>query len=293
MKIQTNQAPESTNNLVVKAIIDKDIINTENWKRGKNNNRKAAKKIIDELWSDNKTEQLKKLIKNSENIVLITVPSTTRKNLIPIMLAQKISKELNIVAIKGEHYFRVLQKQAIKKVSRFDRIFQDRKYKLKRELDKNIKFKKAIIIDDVITTGGSIKAFAATLQNNKIITSNAVALMGDKRLKIDEKTKEKLKNKLIERKINIHQDKLANMLTRTEAGMVIQKLNQKGLKDERLREFTKNLQGLVNQLSNKNNRRNRLTRWNESTGRAHNNNGQNAGRIQNRSLRRSGRGIGD
>jgi len=82
------------------------------------------------------------------------------------------------------------------------------------------------------------------------------------------------------------------MLTRTEAGMVIQKLNQKGLSNERLREFTRNLQGFVNQLSNQNYRRDSKRR-NKSTGRTHNNNAPNAGRIQNRSLRRSGRGIGD
>ncbi|MCD4741603.1 MAG: hypothetical protein K8R67_03830 [Desulfobacteraceae bacterium] len=48
---------------------------------------------------------------------------------------------------------------------------------VKANIDKKIKYKKFIIVDNVITTGGSVKAFATTLQNNKIKTCNVVALM--------------------------------------------------------------------------------------------------------------------
>ena len=141
-------------------------------------------------------------------------------------------------------------------------------------------------LDDIFTTGGSVKNFSEALTNNKLEVSNIVALMGDKRFKVDENTEQKLKTALDNADINADSNHLASLLTRTEAGILIQKLNkERGLNNEKHRELTKRIQGLSKGIFVKNIRGNRITGGDKGPGRSHRNNAKNAKGSQGRGSR--------
>ena len=66
-------------------IIKKDIITGPDFLVGKAGEPAAADKIIEQVWSNKKTDQLRKEL--SDNSIFLTVPSTTRANVIPIQFA--------------------------------------------------------------------------------------------------------------------------------------------------------------------------------------------------------------
>ena len=281
-----NQLAGKENNIAGKAQIDKQIMNSDDWLKAKSGDLDAAERVVDKLWPQKKTDQLKELIGDSDNKVLVTMPSTSRKNVIPIVLAQKLAKDLDVQVIQGDKYFDVLHRNEIKKISRFERIFYNREYKINKPFDENIQNKKAILIDDAFTTGGSVKVFSEVLAANGLKVSNVVGLMGDKRLRIDEKTEDKLKDALSGNNIDVDMNRLSNMLTRTEAGMLIQRINREGVKNEKLRELTGKIQGLVKGLSVEDITRDRNTGRDKSSGKGHFGNERNVKGIQSRGSRR-------
>jgi len=287
---EINQLPDGEKNIAGKAQIDKDIMNSDDWLKAKSGDLEAAERVVDSLWSSRKTSQLKELIKDPENKVLVTMPSTSRKNVIPVVLAKKIAKDLHIPVIQGDKYFDVLHRNEIKNISRFERIFYDREFKTNEPFDKNIRNKKAILIDDIFTTGGSVKAFSQALAVNELEVSNVIGLMGDKRFRLDDKTTDKVKDVLSEHKIDVDIERLSKNLTRTEAGLLIQRLNrEKGLKNEKRGEFAGRIQGLVKGIPVKDITRNRITERDPGTERAHFNNERNVERIQGGRSRGQGR----
>lgn len=282
---EINLFPDSKKNLVGKAQIDKKIMNSKDWLKAKSGDFKAAEKIVSSLWSAQKTGQLKELLGDFKDKVLVTMPSTSGMNILPGVLAQKLAKEFDgkLQVIQGDEFFNITHNAEVKNISRFDRVFFRRKYKTEKPFGKNIEGKKAILVDDIFTTGGSVKNFSEALTNNKLEVSNIVALMGDKRFKVDENTEQKLKTALDNADINADSNHLASLLTRTEAGILIQKLNkERGLNNEKHRELTKRIQGLSKGIFVKNITRDRNTGRDKSPGRTNRNNAKDVKRIQSR-----------
>jgi len=146
--------------------------------------------------------------------------------------------------------------------------------------------KKAVLIDDVFTTGGSVKAFSKELSNNKLEVSNVVGLMGDKRFVVDKITEQNLKSALEDTGIAADTNRLKSLLTRTEAGMLIQRLNrEKGLKNEKFRELAKRISGLYKGIFVKDIRGNQKPGRDNSSGISHRNNAENVARLQDRGSR--------
>ena len=280
-----NQLPVKENNIAGQAQINKEIINSEDWLKAKSGDINAGMRVVERVWSQKKTDQLKKIIGNPDSKVLVTMPSTSRKNIIPIVLAQKLAKDIGVQVIYGDKYFDVLHRNEIKNISRFERIFYNREYKMNESFEKNIQNKKATLIDDIFTTGGSVKNFSKALSINELEVCSVVGLMGDKRLRIDDKTESKLKDVLLKNNINIDINRLSNMLTRTEAGMLIQRINREGIKNEKLRELAGKLQRLVKGLSVKDITRNRITGRDQGTEKSYSDNERNVKEIQGRGAR--------
>jgi hypothetical protein len=46
-------------------------------------NKAAANLVVDELWSDKKTLEIRSYFQDPSNVVFITVPTTYRQNVIP------------------------------------------------------------------------------------------------------------------------------------------------------------------------------------------------------------------
>jgi len=275
--------PENDKNVVGKSQINKDVMNSDDWLKAKAGDFDAAKRVVDSLWSKKKTDQLKELIGDGKDKVFVTMPSTSGFNVLPKVMAEKLAKEFDgkLQVIQGDEFFNLTHSAEVKNISRFDRVFFKRKYKIEKPFDKNIDEKKAVLVDDIFTTGGSVKAFSKELANNKLEVSNVVGLMGDKRFNVDEKTEQKLKSALTDTGIAADTSRLKSLLTRTEAGMLIQRLNrEKGLKNEKHRELAKRIQGLYKGIFVKNIRRNRKLGRDKGPGRPHRGNAKNAKGLQ-------------
>ncbi len=221
--------------------IKKNIIKSQDFLAGKNGDPAAANAIVQQFWSDKKTEQLREhLISGS---VFLTMPSTTSTNIIPVQLAQLLSQKTRTPWANGDELFNAEHTTASKNISRDKRLFNSREFTI---ADKDsvgiLKGYKIIIIDDIITSGGSIRGFAEYLRNQKITVSHVVGLMGDRRFEIDKKTEEKLRNLLKEKNIGIEFESIS-YITRTEAGGLIRSINN-ARSENAIRKLTENLQGI-------------------------------------------------
>ncbi len=273
--------PGSQNNLVGKAQIDKNVINSDDWLKGKTGDKEAAGRIVDSLWSLKKTEKLEEMLGNFANKVLITMPSTSSMNVIPKIFGRKLAKafEGKIKVIQGDDYFNLTHNKEVKNVSRTERVFFERKFVPEKPLGKEIEGKQAVLVDDIFTTGGSVKAFSQALAAQNLKVDNIVGLMGDKRFKVDQKTADKLEKALSDQKGDIDLEKLSKKLTRTEAGLLIQRLNkEKGSNND----LTKRIQGLYDGTFVRNIEGNRIAGRDNSPGRRNINNAKDVKGIQDR-----------
>jgi hypothetical protein len=214
------------------------------WHAGKEDfDMQAAERVIDRLWSDKKTAQLKNLVSEPENTVFISQPSTSETNVIPICFAERLAREFGATYLVGDDHFTALHSQQAKHMTRVQRIFNRREYEpLDAEGFKEcIGNKKAVIVEDILTTGGSVAEFARCLGDLGVSVRSVAGLMGDRRLNIDQKTRLRLQRALDEK--GIPAGDLYGMLTRTEAGSLIMILNNVRTEHAR-KKLARNIQGL-------------------------------------------------
>jgi len=215
------------NNIVGKSKLNRSIVNSPDWKAAKENNDfEAADRIVKQIWSDKKTKLLAQIIKYPEDTIFVTQPSTSGTNVIPIQLADKLSNELSIQYLIGDEYFHAVHKEQSKHIPRLQRPFHQRQY-LSSDLDefkKHIGNKQIVLVEDVLTTGGSVAAFSRHLNGEDFNVTSVAALMGDRRLHVDRKTTDRLDQAL---KLNgyVAADQMSNHLTRSEAGGIIMLIN--------------------------------------------------------------------
>jgi adenine/guanine phosphoribosyltransferase-like PRPP-binding protein len=210
-------------NIVGRVKIDREVLESEIWKRAKEKaDFIAAKEIVDRYWNDKKIEQLKKIV-DPKRTIAITQPSTSGYNVLPIALAMKIKKETGVPYLIGDEYFESLHTQQAKHMTRTGRIFNRRVYEVidRYSLLKAIKKTNVIVIEDLLTSGGSAASFCRALKVNKCNVKSVVALMGDRRLNIDLKTTQKLQQVFDEKRLPYSASDLSQILTRTETGYLI------------------------------------------------------------------------
>ncbi len=224
--------------------VKKGIVNGSDFLAGKAGEPAAADRVIQQVWSDKKTDQLREYL--TKNTVLVTMPSTTRMNVVPIQLAQYLSRETGVPWVNGDSIFNAKHGVASKNISRDRRVFNERKYSVEDPVAiKILQQRKIIIIDDIITTGSSLRNFSEYLKQQEVVVSHAVGLMGDRRLGIDSKTEEKLKDALKQKCIGIDYKNI-NYITRTEAGGLIRLINN-AKSDNAIRKITRDLHGIQRQ----------------------------------------------
>jgi len=235
------------NNVVGNSRILRDVIKTEDWQAAKETaDFNAANRVVDDLWSDRETEQLKAHFKDLKNTVFISLPSSSGENVIPISLVEKLSNEFESSYLIGDEHFKAIHSRQAKAMSQNERLFDRREYEPydKEDFKNLVSGKDVIVVDDILTTGGSAAEFVRSLEDSGAEVKSIAALMGDRRLNIDQNTSVKLQEALIEKEIPISAERLSQILTRTEAGNMIRLTNS--VRTENAREkLTERIQGLL------------------------------------------------
>jgi hypothetical protein len=237
------------NNVAGKSKINRSFLETDEWKAAKElSDKAAADRVVDELWSDKKTSDLKSYFQDPSNVVFITVPSTSRRNAIPISLAERLSKDFNAKYFSGNELFIPVHGQQSKHIPRLQRPFNRREYVPDNieDFKKECAGKNVIVADDILTTGGSVAAFCSSLNDNGVEVKSVAALIGDKRLNIDLKTKAHLEATLKNAGLSFDSEALSARLTRAEAGGLIMQINSARSENAK-QKIAGNLHGLLDQ----------------------------------------------
>lgn len=201
---------------------------TDDWAAAKSKfDLEASSRIINHLWNDKKTEQLKNVFSDPEKVIFISQPSTSRHNVLAGQFAKKLSDKFKTDFILGDHHTNPRHSEMSKDISYAKRAFHPRKYEIiEVEALKNaIGEKEVCLVEDVITSGGSVAAFTKALNREGIEVKSIAALTGERRLNIDEKTYKRLEQALQAKNININIQYLTESLTRMEAGGIIMTAN--------------------------------------------------------------------
>lgn len=183
--------------------IKKDVVESPNFIAGKYGDVEATDKVIEQIWHPKKTKVLEKQL--TSKTVFLSQPSTTKSNVIPIQLALRLSSRLERPFVNGDEFFDTLHNVASKNISRDRRVFNKREFNLvdKEKMNSLLQGKDIIIVDDIITTGSSIRNFKEFLTEQNLNVIHAVGLMGDSRLELDSSTKNKLSDLLKTKNINV------------------------------------------------------------------------------------------
>ncbi len=222
--------------------IKKDIIASNEWEAAKIGDDLAAQEIVQQAWNYKKTDVIREELKNKKT-VFISQPSTTATNIIPIILAEHLADQTNSTSINGDEFYDSIHSEASKGIPRDKRVFRPREYEgVNLEILKNeIGNRQVFIVEDILNTGGSVRAFSNQLNKDGFEVVGIIALMGDRRLSLDQKTVDRLNNALENQGIDFKADNL--QITRLEAGGLIRMTNQARSENAK-KQLTRNLQGL-------------------------------------------------
>jgi hypothetical protein len=234
-------------NVTGKVSVDRALLKTPDWEAAKNAaDEDAAQRVIARMWNDKKTEALRALIDGAANVMFVSQPSTTRSNILPFQLAKMLAEQLGGQYCAGDQLYDVLHSQQMKHIARMERPFHPRDYVsvdpvIVRE---KLAGRKIVLVDDLLTTGGSVKDFIRALNDDGVNVTCVVALAGDPRLQVDEKTRAALKHALQAKGIDLPAEELANSLTRTEAGRIILLIRSVRTENGK-QKLTRKLQGIL------------------------------------------------
>lgn len=232
---------------------DKMVFNSPDWVSAKTAcDTAAAERVVEKLWTPGKSDALVgKLPGKSSDLAVISQPSTTRLNVLPIELARKVAGDLHADCYLGDDFYNALHNQQSKHIPRLQRPFNPREYVAAdpNRVTRILGGKTVIVAEDVLTTGSSVKEFVKALQRDGVKVFAVTALLGDRRLAVDEKTRDALVDAVRENGINLsigETQQLADSLTRTEARNIALLINN--VRTENGKEkLTRKLQGLLNQ----------------------------------------------
>jgi len=232
---------------------DKMVFNSPDWVSAKTAcDTAAAKRVVEKLWTSGRSAALVgKLPGKSGDLAVISQPSTTRLNVLAMELAKKVAGDLHADCYLGDDFYNALHNQQSKHIPRLQRPFNPREYVAvdPNQVTRILGGKTVIVAEDVLTTGSSVKQFVKALQRDGAKVFAVTALLGDRRLAVDEKTRDALVDAVRESGINLsieQTQQLADSLTRTEArniALLINKVRTQNGKEK----LTRKLQGLLDQ----------------------------------------------
>ena len=238
-------------NITGKESIDRDLLESPDWIAAKSQaDENAAERIISRLWNPKKTDALKALMGSATNIVLVSQPSTSRMNALAWVFAKHLAQEIGAEYCVGDQLYDPIHSQQMKHIPRLQRPFHSRDYASvdPDAVRHNLGGKTVVVVEDLLTTGGSVKDFVRALSDDGIRVSSVVALSGDRRLQIDEKTGLALRTALQEKGIELQASELVGNLTRSEARGIVLLINNLRTENGKAK-LTQNLQRILDRGS--------------------------------------------
>jgi len=218
--------------------------NDPDWLAGKEKgDKKAADRFAEKFWSEKHSEKLGKQLGNPENTLFVSVPSSSKNNVHPVSLAEKLSGKFGGKFVTGETYFDVLHERQSKKIGPFERIFHPRIYEpvSSEELKTVAGNREVIVTDDIFTTGGSAASLIRVLDQMGISVKAVAGYFGNARLSVPPQTVSSIRKSLKNAGIPVNARELAKNLTFAETKIVIELIRKAGSEDEK-EKLTRKLQ---------------------------------------------------
>lgn len=214
------------------------------WLAGKEKgDKEAADRFAEKFWSKKQTDELKRQIDNPENTLFVAVPSSSKNNVHPVSLSEKLAEEFGGIFVTGESYFDVLHERQSKQVRPFERVFHPRIYEaINPDRLKNIaENREVIVIDDIFTTGGSAASLIRSLDREGISVKAVAGYFGNTKLSVPPQIISSMHKALKNADIPAKARLLAKYLTFEEAKIIIELINKAGTQHEKA-ELTHKLQ---------------------------------------------------
>jgi orotate phosphoribosyltransferase len=188
----------------------------------------GAEYIVENLWSKAHTDELVKRL-DSKNPVFITMPSTSRQNILPDALAERLQKELGGTVLLGSDIASPMYAKEMKTVPSDDRPFVPREFVLydPEKLQKDAAGKGVVVVEDVFSSGASAKAFCDTLKESKVQVQTVAGLLGDSRLAAEPQLVTKLQKTLKQGGFDAFKAKdISAVLSRGQINTLIDEINK-------------------------------------------------------------------
>lgn len=157
------------------------------FERAKKGDADAAVQLIQELWTEDKTQELRRLILPERPPIFFSVPGTSRLNQVPIAYARFLAQqtqEYGSTYLVGDEYISSLHTSMMKSVKNGNRLMSPRLYEPFDEtffdrLRHYAESSQIILVEDVLTTGSSVNTFRRFLEHNDIPVSCIIGVKGD------------------------------------------------------------------------------------------------------------------
>jgi hypothetical protein len=227
--------------------IDKAMLDSELWNAAKTDNRAAAEKIVDQVWSKKASDRLASMLTDPQNTLVISQPSTSGTNRIAEALAIRIAQDLGTPhVLSGDRRFDVAHRREIKNFSQSARIYYPKEYNPTdiQDLKRRIGGREVVIAEDVLSSGGSVASLVHTLNEHGIPVRTFAGLYGFDRLAISGSTEAKLKEGLGSLGINPEiAENITRELTQTEAFRIYRDIGS-ARSDNARQKLAEKLQGI-------------------------------------------------
>lgn len=204
---------------------------TTDWQAAKNNAGGRgivnARHIIEQLWRPELSAEVAERVKGMKNIRFVTVPSTSGRNQLPIALAERLKADLKTGKVLiGEKIAYSDDIQPMKDVLLVERPFMPRCYALKADCELSSK-EHVVIVEDIMSSGASAKAFADCLLANNIPVVTTVCLLGKPKLFAEPVLVRDLQRSFKEHNINLDAKLVGNVLAKNQIILLLEHIKRR------------------------------------------------------------------
>jgi len=231
-----------------RAHTDRALQDSEDWRAAKSGDADAALRVVESVWTPDRTKALAARLDPAKETLFVSVPSTSGRNELPKVLGRHLVQRLGGVFEDGDAYFKSKHEAPVKGIPPRERPFAIRAYQPveRTTLRLAAQGRNVVVTEDVFTTGASAKAFVRALNESGIHVESVAGIMGDARLDPEPQLVSKLARTLRHAGIGVRAKDLAALLSKGEVNVIIQNIHEARTDHER-DELARNLQGLLDE----------------------------------------------